>query len=73
MTEEDHIKFELMHKDIEEIKSAVIGNGLHKNGGLIDRICKIEKAQSNNMKTISIATGIGAGVGFFIAWIKGIF
>ena len=49
---EDH-QYEALIQDIHEIKSAIIGNEITKDGGIVGRVGKLEVKTDNHNRFIS--------------------
>lgn len=70
MSESDHTEIKLMQKDIADIKAAIIGTDTHKNDGIIDRLCEVERVQNGYAKIVGIASGVGVFFGALLAFLK---
>lgn len=46
-------QYEALRQDIHEIKSAIMGNELTKDGGLVGRVNKLEQCSERNSRFIS--------------------
>lgn len=49
----EHHHYEALRQDIHEIKSAIIGNEITKDGGLVGRVNKLEVKTDNHNRFIS--------------------
>lgn len=49
----EHHHYEALRQDIHEIKSAIIGNEITKDGGLVGRVNKLEVKTDNHNRFIN--------------------
>lgn len=62
--------FERLQDDVRTIKDAILGEGLHKDNGLLDRQKKIEKKVSEHEKVLWMMGGVLTFVSVILAILK---
>ena len=54
-----------LKNDVKDIKSALLGEGTHKDNGIIDRVCKAEKTiQAHNKVLWAVSGAVSFVAGF---------